>query len=212
MAGAARCAPRLGEVFARRALPVLLVTPAMAQSNADYRWRVMRNGSAIGTQSVSFTQRGAERVAVSEMMVAPSVMGIVVYRYEHRNTEVTRAGRFVSVRSRLNRNGRITEVEADATLQGVALRGPEGALQLPANAAPLSWWEPQRFGGATPIFGTTTGKLMELGWAREALPGGGVRWRITGELEAVLEFTAAGRWSAYQVKGDDGITVIYEAE
>jgi len=39
-----------------------------------------------------------------------------------------------------------------------------------------------------------------------------VRWRITGELEAVLEFTAAGRWSAYQVKGDDGITVIYEAE
>ena len=93
----------------------------------------------------------------------------------------------------------------------MSLRGPEGALQLPANAAPLSWWEPQRFGGATPIFGTTTGKLMDLRWAREALPGGGVRWRTTGELEAVLEFAAAGRWSAYQVKGDDGSTVIYEA-
>jgi len=195
----------------RRALPLLLATPAMAQSNGDYRWRVMRNGSAIGTASVTFAQRGAERVALAEALIVPSVLGVVVYRYEHRYTEVTRAGRFVSVRSRLNRNGRITEVEADATAQGVALRGPEGALQLPANAVPLSWWEPQRFGGATPIFGTTTGKPMDLRWAREALPVGGVRWRMTGEMEAVLEFTAAGRWSAFEVKGDDGSTVIYEA-
>jgi len=211
MVVAARCAPRLVELVARRALPFLFVAPALAQSGGDYRWRVIRNGSAIGTQSVTFTQHGAERVAFAEMLVVPSVMGVVVYRFEHRYTEVTRGGNFVSVRSRLNRNGRITEVEADATPHGVALRGPEGALQLPANAAPLSWWEPQRFGGATPVFGTTTGRLMDLRWAREALPGGGVRWRTTGELEAVLEFAAAGRWSAYQVKGDDGINVIYEA-
>jgi len=196
----------------RRGLPLLLATPAMAQASGDYRWRVMRNGMAIGTQSVSFTQRGAERVALSETLIAPTVLGIVVYRYEHRYTEVTRGGRFVSVRSRLNRNGGIVEVEAEAMAQGVALRGPEGAMQLPPNAAPLSWWEPQRFGGGTPIFGTTTGKITELRWAREALPGGGVRWRTTGEVEAVLEFTATNRWSAYQVKGDDGSIVIYEAE
>ena len=87
----------------RRGLPLLLATPAMAQASGDYRWRVMRNGMAIGTQSVSFTQRGAERVALSETLIAPTVLGIVVYRYEHRYTEVTRGGRFVSVRSRLNR-------------------------------------------------------------------------------------------------------------
>lgn len=63
-----------------------------------------------------------------------------------------------------------------------------------------------------PLFGTTTGKPLDL--RRDAgahPPGGGVRWRTTGEIEAVLEFTTAGRWSAYQVKGDDGSTVIYEA-
>jgi hypothetical protein len=143
--------------------------------------------------------------------VAPRVLGVVVYRFEHRYTEVTEGGRFVSVRSRLNRNGRVTEVSAEAATGGVLVRGPEAELRLAANAAPLSWWEPQRFGGAVPLFGTTTGRPMELAWAREARAGGGVRWRTTGEVEAVLDYDAAGRWVGYSVKGDDGSTVSYEA-
>jgi len=197
-------------MIARRSLPLLLATPAFAQTGGDYRWRVMRNGTAIGTHDITFSERGGERIAVSENIVTPRVMGVVVYRYEHRLTEVTRGGRFVSVRSSLNRNGTITEVEAQAGSRGVSLRGPEGALNLPPQAVPLAWWEPQRFGGATPLFGTTTGKALELRWSREAL-GQGVRWRTAGEIEAMLAFDAAGRWVAYQVKGDDGSTVVYAA-
>ncbi|WPB87120.1 DUF6134 family protein [Sediminicoccus rosea] len=201
-------------MIARRNLPMLLAPlaagPALAQAPADYRWRVMRNGTAIGTHNISFTERGGERITVSENLVTPRVMGVVVFRYEHRLTEVSRGGRFVSVRSSLNRNGAITEVEAQAGAQGVTLRGPEGALNLPAQAVPLAWWEPQRFGGSVPLFGTTTGKPLDLRWTREAL-GQGVRWRTAGEIEAVLEFDASGRWTAYQVKGDDGSTVIYAA-
>lgn len=205
-------------MIGRRNLPVLLAPlPAgsmkaqgQSQVQAGYRWRVMRNGTAIGTHNISFTEGGGERIAVSENIVTPRVMGVVVYRYEHRLIEVSRGGRFASLRSSLNRNGTITEVEAQAGPGGVALRGPEGALQLPARAVPLAWWEPQRFGGSVPLFGTTTGKPLDLRWTREALPGG-VRWRTTGEIEAVLEFDTAGRWTAYQVTGDDGSTVIYAA-
>ncbi|UPY34947.1 DUF6134 family protein [Sediminicoccus sp. KRV36] len=203
-------------MLGRRRLPLLLAAPAAApglaraQSTANYRWRVLRNGTEIGSHNITFTERGGERIAVSENIVTPRVMGIVVFRYEHRLTEVTRAGRFVSVRSSLNRNGTIVEVAAEAAAQGVALRGPEGTLNLPAQAVPLSWWEPQRFGGAVPLFGTTTGKPLDLRWTREALPAG-TRWRTAGEIEAVLEFDASGRWTAYQVKGDDGSTVIYAA-
>ena len=196
-------------MIVRRALPLLFATPALAQPQNDYRWRVLRNGTEIGTHQVSFTERGGERITVSENIVVPRVLGVVVYRYEHRLTEISRDRRFVSVRSSLNRNGTLVEVEAQAGPQGVVLRGPDGALDLPAEAVPLAWWEPQRFGGAVPIFGTTTGKPMQLRWTREALPTG-VRWRTTGEVEAVLEFNAAGRWVAYQVKGDDGSSVIYE--
>jgi hypothetical protein len=199
--------------LARRALPFLLLAApsiGLAQPPRDHRWRVMRNGTAIGTHDVTFTQQGARRSALSEVSVAPRVLGVVVYRFEHRYTEVTEGGRFVSVRSRHNRNGRVTEVSAEAGAGGVVVRGPEGELRLPANAAPLSWWEPQRFGGAVPIFGTSTGKPMELGWAREPRAGGGVRWRTTGEVEAVLDYDAEGRWVGYSVKGDDGSTVSYE--
>ncbi len=198
-------------MIARRCLPLLLAaTPAFAQAPGDYRWRVLRNGTAIGTHNITFTERGGERITVSENLVTPRVMGVVVYRYEHRLTEVSRGGRFASVRSSLNRNGTITEVEAQAGPGGVTLRGPEGALNLPAQAVPLAWWEPQRFGGAVPLFGTTTGKPLNLHWTREALPTG-VRWRTAGEIEAILEFDTTGRWTAYQVKGDDGSTVIYAA-
>ncbi len=201
----------------RRLLPVLAhalaTTPALAQDRPaprDYHWRVMRNGTHIGSHDVSFSRRGEDLLALSEVMVTPRVLGVVVYRFEHRYTEVTRGGHFVSVTSRQNRNGRIVEVEAEATPRGVAIRGSEGERLLPPDAAPLSWWEPQRFGGAVPIFGTTTGKLMDLRWTREPMAGGGTRWRLAGEVDAVLEFAADGRWTAYQVLGDDGSTVIYE--
>jgi len=195
-------------MIARRALPLIFATPAWAKAGGDYRWRVMRGGIAIGTHNITFTERGGEHIATSENLVTPRVMGVVVYRYEHRLVEVTRGGHFVSVRSSLNRNGTITEVEAEASGQGVSLRGPAGRLNFPREAAPLSWWQPQRFGGGVPLFGTTTGQALDLRWTREALPGG-IRWRTDGEIEAVLEFDAGGRWTAYQVKGDDGSTVIY---
>ena len=187
------------------------IPQAVPPMRADYRWRVMRNGSEIGSHSVTFSQRGAELIATSDVSIMPKVLGVVVYRFEHRYTEVTRAGGFVAVQSRQNRNGSIVEVSAEAAPGRVAIRGPEGALNLPANAAPLSWWEPQRFGGAVPIFGTTTGRLMDLRWSRLALPGGGVQWRCQGEVDATLAYDANGHWVAYSVIGDDGSTVSYTA-
>ncbi len=196
----------------RRALAGLAVTAAAAQTAqpADYHWKVVRNGTEIGTHAVTFRRDGDALVALSEVLVTPRVLGVVVYRFEHRYTEITRGGRFVSVRSRLNRNGSIVEVEAEAVAGAVAIRGPEGALRLPADAAPLSWWQPQRF-GAVPIFGTTTGKPMDLRWVREAAPAGGTRWRCMGEVEATLDYDGQGRWLAYSVLGDDGSTVRYAA-
>lgn len=186
----------------------LAAAPAVAQS-ADYRWKVLRAGSEIGTHSIVFRRDGDTLTAVSEVLVAPRVLGVVVYRFEHRYTEVTRGDRFVSVRSRLNRNGTITDVEAEAGAGAVTVRGPGGVLRLPADAAPLSWWQPRRFGGAVPIFGTTTGRPMDLRWTRETRAGGGARWRCAGEVDAVLEFDAQGRWVAYAVQGDDGSNVSY---
>lgn len=200
----------------RRLLPALAVAgfaripDAIAQeAPAPYLWKVMRNGTEIGSHTVTFSRRGGDLVAVSDVSVTPRVLGVVVYRFEHRYTEVTRDGRFVSVESHLNRNGQIVDVRGEARADAVLLQGgPDGPQRLAANAAPLSWWEPQRY-TRVPIFGTTTGKLMDVTFRQESRPGGGVRWSTTGEVEAVLDYNAAGRWVGYRVKGDDGSTVIY---
>ncbi len=191
----------------RRVLPLLALPAVAGAQPAGYAWAVMRQGSRIGTHRVSFSQRGEELVAESDLSIVPRVMGVVVYRFEHRMTEVTRRGRFVSAQSRHNRNGRIVEAVAEARPDHVLMRHTGGELRMPANAAPLSWWEPARF-GAMQLFGMTEPKLLELRVAREA-QAGGVRVTTTGDVQATLDYDRAGRWVGYSVVGDDGSTVTY---
>jgi hypothetical protein len=170
---------------------------------------MLRNGEPIGTHTVAVERRGPETIAVSDVAVAPRVLGVVVYRYEHRYAEVTSQGRFLRVESRLNRNGRVVEVRAEARPDAVMVEGPGGTVRMPPDAAPLSWWEPQRFGHA-PLFGTSTGQEMRVAFARMRLPnGGGERVRVTGELEVELLYDAAGVWSGFSTTGEDGSAITY---
>lgn len=198
-------------MLTRRLLPLLAMPAIAAAQPAGYAWAVMRQGSRIGTHRVSFTQRGEELVAESELVIAPRVLGVVVYRYEHRATEVTRRGRFVSAQSHHHRNGRIVEASASVQADHVIMRHTGGELRLPAQAAPLAWWEPARF-GAVPLFGMTEPKLLELRVTREAQAGGATRIRTSGDVDATVDYDPRGRWSAYSVVGDDGSTVSYAAE
>lgn len=200
--------------FGRRLLPLLALAPlpAAAQAGGGGGWRfaMLRNGDPIGTHTVTVTTRpNGERVATSDVSVAPRILGVVVYRYEHRYEEATaRDGRFLRVSSRLNRNGRIVEVQAEAAPDAVTLRGPAGTLRMPPDAAPLSWWEPQRF-GRVPLFGTSTGQPMRVSFERAALPGGGARVLVHGELEVELRYDPAGRWTGFATKGEDGSDITY---
>jgi hypothetical protein len=121
--------------------------------------------------------------------------------------EVTLAGRFRRVTSRLNRNGRIVEVRGEAAADAVLLTGTEGPQRLPADAAPLSWWEPARMGGRVPLFGTTTGRALALQW--QGRPGGR-EFSCTGDVTARVAFDAAGRWAGFSATGEDGTDIVYE--
>lgn len=188
----------------------LAVRPAAAQGDA-IAFRILRKGEAVGTHTVRFAQHGAERVATSELLIAPRILGIVVYRYEHRYEERTQAGRFRSVASRLNRNGRVVEVRGEAVPGAVLLDGTEGPQRLPADAAPLSWWEMRRMGGAVPVFGTTTGRALALAWQARRGASGGPEYACSGDVNATVSFDAAGRWVGFSARGEDGTDIAYEA-
>ena len=193
-----------------------LLIPALAASwpavaaDGDYAFRVKRRGDVVGTHTVRFETRGAQRIATSELLIRPSVMGIVVYRYDHTYEEVTEAGRFRRVTSRLNRNGRIVEVRGEAVADAVLLDGTEGPQRLPADSAPLSWWEMRRLGGRLPLFGTTTGRALDLAWQTGRAAAGGPQFACSGEVTATVAFDAAGRWVGFSARGDDGHDIVYE--
>jgi hypothetical protein len=184
---------------------------AAAPGGQEIAFRVRRRGDAVGTHVVRFAARGSERVATSELAIVPKVMGVVVYRYEHRYEEVTREGRFLRVASRLNRNGRIVEVRGEATPGAVLLEGTEGPQRLAPDAAPLSWWEMRRMGGAVPLFGTTTGRALALSWESRRGAAGGPSFTCSGDVSATVAFDAAGRWVGFSARGEDGNDIVYEA-
>lgn len=202
---------RLPPIRRRHALllPAGLLPAGAAAAEGDLAFRVQRRGEVVGTHRVRFVSRGAERVATSELLIRPSVLGIVVYRYEHVYEEVTVAGRFRRVTSRLNRNGRIVEVRGEAVAGAVLLDGTEGPQRLPADAAPLSWWEMGRLGGRLPLFGTTTGRALALDWQTRRSPAGGPEFSCSGDVAASVGFDAAGRWASFSARGDDGTGIEY---
>ena len=197
----------------RRALPLLVLPalprPAFAQPVPEYRFRVVREGSQIGTHRVSFSGAGGgETTARTDVEIAVRLAGITVFRLTHRFSETWAGDRLRLATSRHDRNGHVTEMEARAEGNALLVRGPEGAQRLPADAAPLTWWNPGRFN--RPLFDNGTGKPLRVQWARAPLPGGGVRWIATGDTESEGTYAADGTWLGWRTKAEDGSTVVYE--
>ena len=195
----------------RRDMPLLalplLARPALAAPGA-LRFRIMREGSAIGTHTVTLTEADGALSARTLVAIQVKIMGITVFRLTHDFTEVWSGGRLASVTSRHDRNGTVVTMSARADAGGLAVQGPAGAARLPAEAAPLSWWDSRRFNG--PLFDNETGKPLSLQWSRSALAGGATRWRATGDTEGEATYSADGTWLDWKTKGDDGSLVTYE--
>src|SRR3712207_4235500 len=126
-------------MLGRRALPLLalpvLARPAAALP-AEYRFRVVREGSQIGTHRVSFAGGpGDELTARTDVDIAVKLAGITVFRLAHRFSETWAGDRLRLAASRYDRNGRVSEMEARAEGNAVLVRGPEGALRLEIGRA-----------------------------------------------------------------------------
>jgi hypothetical protein len=198
-------------LLGRRHLPLLavpLLARQAAAAPANLRFRIMREGSAIGTHRVVFTEAAGRLTAATEVAIQVKLMSFTVFRLNHLFTEVWADGRLASVTSRHERNGTVTEMSGRAGPGGILVQGPEGASRRPAEAAPLSWWDSRHFAG--PLFHNRTGKLLRVQWARSALPGGGTRWRASGEADGEASYAADGSWLDWKTTGEDGSLVTYE--
>ena len=189
------------------ALPAIAAAPVPARP-ADLRFRVIREGSPIGTHQVLFSLADGVLTARTEVDIVVKRLGITFFRFSHRFEEDWADGRLRRATSRLDRNGHVVEMTARAEAGAILVRGPDGLGRLPAEAAPLSWWDSARLAG--PLFANDTGQPLALRWSHQALPGGGTLWRATGEEESEGSYAADGTWIGWKTKAEDGSIVTYE--
>ncbi|MCA3413727.1 MAG: hypothetical protein INF84_03920 [Roseomonas sp.] len=190
------------------ALPGLLMPAGAFAAPGPARFRVLRDGKEIGTHQVRLSGNAAKLSVQTVIALQVKLAGFTVFRLRHDITEEWANDRLQRLTSRHDRNGTVTEARAMAEGGALMAEGPEGAARLPANAAPLTWWNGANF--ARPLIRPLTGKLIPGAAIRSAVPGGGVQFTLNGEVEAVARFDAEGRWVALSTKGEDGSAIVYE--
>jgi hypothetical protein len=164
---------------------------------------VFRNGTKVGEHVMTFSGDEANTVASADVSMVVRVGPVPVYRYRHRATERYRNGRFATIETFTDANGKKQKVTAEAAAGAVMIEGPAGKIRGPADAAPLSHWNPAVFG--RPLFNQQEGKMLKVRVTRVA-PG---HWQIRGETEIDDFYDEAGVWRGLRGKLEDGSTMEY---
>ncbi|MDQ1078611.1 DUF6134 family protein [Pseudoroseomonas cervicalis] len=171
-----------------------------------YRFRLLREGREVGRHTVQAEPDGTVR---SVVLVEVKLLSFTVFRMRHEYAERWQGDRLAGYAALTERNGSQGRVELAATAEGLRGRGPEGALALPAAAAPLAWWAPEHLPGRT-LFDTATGQVLE-GAPQRGREGGETLWQWAPR-GMVARYDAAGRWTGFRMLGEDGSEVIYQPE
>lgn len=198
-------------MISRRAfvmLPGLLLPAAAFAAPGPVRFRVLREGREIGTHQVRLSGNAGKLSVQTEIALQVKLAGFTVFRLRHDITEEWAGDRLQSLASRHDRNGTVTEARVVAEGNALLARGPAGEARLPANAAPLTWWNGAHF--ARPLIRPLNGTLLQTAATRGTVPNGAVQYSLNGEVEAVARYDTQGRWIALATKGEDGSAVVYE--
>lgn len=182
------------------------------------RFRLLREGSAIGTHTLLFHPApGGVAIAIA-VEIAVRFGPLVLYRYRLRGFETWRGGRCMAAASRTDDDGTAETMRATRDPAGLWVEGTGTPRYLaPADALVASHWNQQELVG--PWINLQNGKLLHprvtpLG-ADPALTAGGTRvpadcFAVTGPARMRLWYTPAQVWTGLLFDAKDGSQVRYE--
>lgn len=177
---------------------------------------VTRNDSPIGTHAIDFARDGGDvRVSVA-IDFAVRFLGITAFRYTHRNSEIWRGDRLLSIASTTDNNGKPFSVKAREDGRGIAVEGTEsGSYVAPIETISTSYWHGAFLRGQKidtqggRLLSTTLARVGEETIAVAGRPVVATRWRIDGDLKLDIWYDAAGTWSSLRFVRDDGSVIQY---
>lgn len=181
-----------------------VAAPAMATDTRHHAFEVLLDGKPIGSHSfhISATPDGTERVQ-SEASFQVKLLGITLYRYQHRAEEHWDAGCLQRIAASTSDNGRKLEVRGARAADAFRLEQPAAKETRAGCISSYSYWAPQRLLRQRELLNPQTGKFdtvqfEDLGEEVLDLPGGkrsARRHRMSGEgLSIDLWYGPDGQW------------------
>jgi len=168
---------------------VAAAPPAAAATSASRSFRILRSGSDIGTHTLDARLDGGMFEIGISITIAVKILGITVYRYELENRERWKAGKLISLDSRVNDDGAQEFARAFQEAGSLVIEGSGFTGTAPDGAATTSYFA-DAFLGRTPWISTQTGRPLDV----RATDEGGGWWRISGDMEKRLRFDERGEW------------------
>lgn len=192
------------------------VSPATAAAN--WSFRVLLDGRPIGEHrfSAAPSADGRERTLRSEATFAVRLLGVTLYRYQHRATESWRGDCLVSLAADTDDNGQRTRVTAAA--QGDVFEVSAPAAQSARGCVmSFAYWNPA-LRNQQRLLNAQTGRIeavriepigeaaLELG-ARTVSAAG---WRISGLAQPIdVWYSPQGDWLGLDTRVEGGRLLSY---
>jgi hypothetical protein len=124
------------------------------------------SGLPIGRHRITYRRDGDVLTLTYDTDVSFSFAFIQLAKFKQSMRQTWRGGRLQSLDSRTEDDGKVTEVRARATAQGLAIEGPFGSFVAPADTVPTFYWDPGMIGPAR-ILDVEKGKLINVTFERE---------------------------------------------
>lgn len=206
---------------ARSVLFALVALPAIAGAGTEeWRFEVKLDDKPIGTHRFSLSDRGPERVLVTEASFDVKILFITAFKYRHENVETWRDGCLTSLSARTDSNGKLLEVEGESRDGRFAVTRSGGTEELGDCVQSFAYWNPAIL-TADRLLNSQTGEYERVSVSASSDD----RLEVDGTAVAAKRYTLSaaggditlwygrddGRWLGLEAPAKGGRRIRYEA-
>lgn len=186
-------------------LPAQADMPGVPE-DGQLTFTVVRNGSPIGNIQFNFENQKSRLVVRVRSRILYTLLNVPLYRYEHESTEVWSQGRFQTMSSKTNDDGKKLDLDVKAAEGGVLATLNGKTEHLDQVTMPASLWNPATY-KADVLVDTSTGKRLDIDGEAK-----GGYFTLSGELKRELRYDESGLLQGVRFTARDGSEIRYVRE
>lgn len=192
--------------------------PALGEPEKAWEFRVLLDGSEIGTHQFELQDDGQRRLLESRAKFDVKFLFFTAYTYRHNNTEEWSDNCLVDIEARTVTNGKTQTVAGEKQGDNFIVERADEKVELPACVMTFAYWNPQ-FLEQPRLLNPQTGEFLDVeveslppetltvrGEAREAQ-----RYRVSAkDMDLKLWYSRDNEWLALESVAKGGRIIRYE--